>query len=225
MRLLVLLFLTPLCFASTDCQTTVTTTNASRIAFCITENGNIVNLEGPPGFVQIQGGEGYGVCPFAGGEYYDVGVYGDSGNWNPSVITQPHGPNTFPLTISRTPADNKFTFTQTFKLVSAGKAVGVTMKFLGPVSNVIRYAEIQPQAQLPQLGSHTSTTAFVWSETEFGFMAKPTFGAGVWAGITAGGIANLCSPSGGNGNLATILKWPTSSTRASTLYFEYTPMR
>ena len=112
------------------CQSTFTSGNgASYMAFCTTKNGNVAKYESPSGYDQLyQGGEGYGLCDITNGNvrYYDWGAYGDSG-WQDATITQPHGPNTFPLTINRTTADGVWTLKQAFSRNTATPAVKITM--------------------------------------------------------------------------------------------------
>lgn len=117
--------------AGTDvCQSTFTSgKDLSYMKFCTTQNGNVAKFESPSTFSQLhQGGEGYGVCDATNGNvgYYDWGVYGDSG-WQAATITQPHGPNTFPLTITRTTTDGVWTLKQVFTRTPATPAIKVTM--------------------------------------------------------------------------------------------------
>jgi hypothetical protein len=103
--------------ATTACQSTYSSgIGLTFMQFCVTENGNITNFVAPSGFSQLFPGEGYGICDATSSfvAYYDEAIYGDSGNWLTSVITQPGGPNTFPLTITRTTSDGVWTLTQSF---------------------------------------------------------------------------------------------------------------
>jgi hypothetical protein len=112
------------------CQSTFTSGNGlSYMTFCTTQNGNVAKFESPSGYNQLhQGGEGYGLCDTTSGDvrYYDWGTYGDSG-WQNATIKQPNGPNTFPLTISRTTADGIWTLKQVFSRNTSAPAVKVTM--------------------------------------------------------------------------------------------------
>ena len=219
MRILILLLLSLPAWG--QCQTTFTTHNSARISFCVTANGNILNLEGPPGWHQIDQNEGYAVCALDGSYgYWDLAGAGDSGNWGDPVLNQPKGANTFPFTITRSTADGKFTLVQTFKLVSGGKAVGVTMKLSGPQVILRRFAEVMPQAN--QTGDHTSTAAFVWSSSRDGLMVSPTANVNVVSGIAQGGVQNPCLLDGADGNLAIVESWVPNPASA---YFEYAPMR
>lgn len=97
--------------ATQDCFATF---NDKLPNFCVTVNGNIENFFFPAGISQIYT-DGYGICDFTGPQvsYYDDGDQ-DSGNWLDPVVSEPHGPNTFPLTITRTTADGLWTIKQSF---------------------------------------------------------------------------------------------------------------
>lgn len=99
---------------------------------CFTADGNVAefNVGGPGGpFELIRAGtiaEGYAVCSTVGGvSGSDVAGLGETGFNNPTVV-QPGGPNTFPLTITRTTTDGRFSLKQTF-LATAARVVTVTM--------------------------------------------------------------------------------------------------
>ena len=112
------------------CQSTFTSGNGvTYMTFCTTQNGNVSKFESPSGRSQLfHGGEGYGFCDQTNGNvgYYDWGTYGDSG-WQNATITQPNGPNTFPLTINRTTADGVWTVKQVFGRNTTTPAVKITM--------------------------------------------------------------------------------------------------
>jgi hypothetical protein len=122
-------------YATTSCQSTFTSgTGNSYLSFCVTENGNVSTLESPKTFNQIYlGAEGYGICDVTNGNsetfprYYDWGRYGDSASWLSSSITQPHGPNTFPLTITRSTSDGGITLIQTFSQNKTTPSVKISM--------------------------------------------------------------------------------------------------
>lgn len=116
---------------STNCQSTYKSgSNFTYFEFCVTANGNIAELQSPAGFEHIRvggSGEGYGVCDSANKvRYYDYAA-GDSGNWKNAVITQPGGPNTFPLKVTRTSSDGLFTLTQTFTRNAGERIIKISM--------------------------------------------------------------------------------------------------
>jgi hypothetical protein len=109
--------------AATGCFSTHTFgAGLTRLDFCISNHGNIVQFACPEteehirvkhmllnGQPVYQPREGYILCG-GGNAYYDVG-FGESG-WGAPAITQPNGPNTFPLTICRTTTDGNWTLCQ-----------------------------------------------------------------------------------------------------------------
>lgn len=108
-------------------KTCYATFNTALPNFCVTENGNIENFIYPSGYSQIYT-DGYGVCDHTGGltSYYDIGTT-ESGNWGSPIITEPNGPNTFPLTIKRTTSDGVWTLTQQYSRSTVDAYVKVIM--------------------------------------------------------------------------------------------------
>ncbi len=129
--------------ATTTCQSTFTSgSGPSLFKYCITANGNIVQLESPAGFEHVREGnfyEGYGVCDVNANKSYSDFADFDSGNWNAPTRTQPNGPNTFPLTIKRTTSDGLFTLTQIFSQTTVERIIKITetLKNNVPVSKPI----------------------------------------------------------------------------------------
>lgn len=108
-------------------------------SWCVTDDGNVLKLESPAGFEHIYEGliatEGYGVCDLATQErYYDYGMLGDTGNWNDSVVTQPNGRGTFPLTISRTTLNGQFKLVQEFSQNKGERLVMIKMTLINSVA-------------------------------------------------------------------------------------------
>ena len=208
---------------STACQSTFTSGNANGISymkFCTTQNGNVAKFESPVNFDQLyQGGEGYGVCDRtnnANVRYYDWGVYGDSG-WQASQITQPNGPNTFPLTITRTTADGVWTLKQVFSRNTTTPAVKVTMTLTNN-SAVTRQVYLERFADVDADGYSVNWfdgTGFAASgRSVFGLMMRHLTIDGIALGgyIVPAGTTDPCSISlvGGipyNGDAATLLLW------------------
>jgi hypothetical protein len=136
--------------ASTACQSTYTSGSGTTFfRFCVTANGNIAEFQSPAGFEHflIGGpGEGYGVCNNETKvRYYDY--VGDSGNWKNAVITQPGGPNTFPLKVARSSSDGVFTLTQAFSRNSNERIAGIAMTLKNNASSpktftLLRFANV-----------------------------------------------------------------------------------
>jgi hypothetical protein len=133
------------------CQSTYTSgSGLTLFEFCVTANGNIAELQSPAGgeHIRVSGsGEGYGVCDSGTKvRYYDYDG-GDSGNWKDALITQPGGPNTFPLKVVRTSSDGLFTLTQTFSRSTGERIVKIamTLKNNGATSKtfiLLRFANV-----------------------------------------------------------------------------------
>jgi hypothetical protein len=101
---------------------------ASRLAFCVSGDGNLVQLESPQDAEHLDvgvTGEGYVLCSFEALHGYDAGF--DESGFLESTVVQPNGPNTFPLTIRRDTSDGALRLTQTFTRDTTEKDVIITM--------------------------------------------------------------------------------------------------
>lgn len=217
MRLLCLLVLLCGC-ASATCQSTFDARNQSQISWCVNSNGEIEQFGIPGNFSQIIS-EGYALCSTAGQEYWSVGGQ-DSGNWKAPVITQPHGPNTTPLTITRTSLDGQVTLIQTFSWLNSHKILGIKMRAQPGQGQLIRYAELDPSQSL---SDRTMTSAFAWGHASIGTFMRPNPPMST-SYATNGGIKNLCSGTPTNGNQALKLSWFVAGQKW-TPYFEYSAIR
>jgi hypothetical protein len=113
--------------ATTTCKLTFTSGGAPNyLKFCVTVNGNIVQLTSPNGFEHVREGtilEGYSICDFGTlTRYYDFAA-SDSGNWQPAILTGV----SLPLTIKRTTSDGIYTLTQVISRNTADPAVIISM--------------------------------------------------------------------------------------------------
>lgn len=112
-----------------NCSSTYTSGfEDSFFQWCVTENGNIAQLKTLNEHIRVGAVlEGYQICdvtPNVG--YFDYAQV-ESGNWKTAILTQPHGPNTFPITVKRTTADGNFTLTQKFTQDIAKRILTITM--------------------------------------------------------------------------------------------------
>jgi hypothetical protein len=133
--------------ATTTCKLTFTSGGAPNfLKFCVTSNGNIVQLTSPGGFEHIREGtilEGYSICDFGSlTRYYDFAA-ADSGNWQPAILTGV----TLPLTIKRTTSDGIYTLTQVISRNTVDPAVifSMTLKNNTAAAHdfaLVRYADI-----------------------------------------------------------------------------------
>lgn len=116
--------------ATTACFSTHNfSSGANAMNICFTKNGNLIKFTSPAGFEHIQVGtfaEGYLLNDLgSGANYYDVGA-ADAG-FGASVVNQPNGANTFPLTITRSTTDGIFKLKQVFSWGTATKNVNIVM--------------------------------------------------------------------------------------------------
>ena len=114
---------------TTTCSSTYTSGfEDSFFQWCLTSNGNIASWKAPNEHIRVGSIlEGYQVCdvtPNVG--YYDYAQV-ESGNWKAATLTQPNGPNTFPVTVKRTTGDGHFTLTQKFAQDTDKRMVTITM--------------------------------------------------------------------------------------------------
>ena len=203
------------------CQSTFTSGSGfAYMKFCTTQNGNVAKFESPSTFDQLhQGGEGYGVCDLTNNSnvrYYDWGVYGDSG-WQAATITQPNGPNTFPLTITRSTSDDVWTLKQVFSRNTATPAVNVSMTLTNNSTvtrqvNLSRFADVEADGQSVNWFDATGTAAF--GHYVFGLMMRHISIAGMVLGgyivppsTTDPCNINLVNGAPYKGDAATLLLW------------------
>ena len=133
---------------TTTCKFTFTSgTGAPNfLKFCVTVNGNVVQLTSPGGFEHIREGailEGYSICDFGTLTRYFDFANSDSGNWQAPAVSGV----TLPLTIKRSTSDGIYTLTQVFTRNTAEPAVKITMTLKNnTVAShdfaLVRYADI-----------------------------------------------------------------------------------
>jgi hypothetical protein len=136
--------------ATTTCQSTFTSgSGLKQLSYCVTANGNILNFTAPQGFLQEFNREGYGICDFttAPEVSYTDEASNDTGNWLNPTISQPNGPNTFPLTITRMTADGIWKLKQSFSQSPVDRSVKVVMSFtnltvVARSAFVLRYMDV-----------------------------------------------------------------------------------
>jgi hypothetical protein len=152
------------------CQSTLTSgSTANYMQACVLQNGNIVAFRSPAAVEDLQAGvaEGYAICDTSvgGSEYYDFGGFGDSTAWSNSVITQPGGANTLPLTVTRGTADGLWTLTQTFSRNTGTPSITVAMKLTNnSISSrspiLLRYSDIDAHSTTTNRFDYTQNSAW-----------------------------------------------------------------
>lgn len=231
------------CFA-TDCQNFSKGKGTAEISFCVTDTGSIAQLQTNNGqHVLLNGAEGFAVC-VDGAFYFDLGIHGDSGNWQPPVITQPNGRGRFPLTITRYSTDLSpagvpiVIVSQKFSFSNGNRSVRVVMTKWGAhqvTSPIIRYADVVGDSEN---AANTGTSPFIWNQGGAGMMASPTglrlsqrFLFGGTSGLLFGGAIDPCRAIGPtvlpySGDSAIITQWILGADKKSSsqAIVDYIPM-
>lgn len=109
---------------------------AAAVNVCISNHGNVVKFESPAGFEQIGQlntfRDGYAICtgnlPTVPNVSHGYDTGGIEAGFTAPTISQPNGPNTFPLTISRDTTDGVFQLQQSYKLDKIERDLTITMK-------------------------------------------------------------------------------------------------
>lgn len=107
-------------FATSACSFTFTSgANNTFLKYCVTDNGNITQLETPKGHEHIAVGdfaERYGFCDLNSNVAYDdYADVGDTGNWGPATVVSQTAKS---VKIARTTSDRVWTLTQTITQVA-----------------------------------------------------------------------------------------------------------
>lgn len=107
----------------------------AKVSICISNHGNMVKFESPAGFEQIGQlntfRDGYSICtgnlPTVPNISHGYDAGGVEAGFTAPTITQPNGPNTFPLTITRDTTDGVFRLKQSYKLDKVERDLTITM--------------------------------------------------------------------------------------------------
>jgi len=159
-------------FATTACSFNFTSgANNTFLQYCVSVNGNIVQLQTPSGHFQIgssSDGEGYGVCDVTGGNtsYNDYGTSATS-NWNPATLVSQTGTS---VKIARSTSDGIWTLTQTITQVSASSSIKVVMALKNNTAvarnaYALRYADVDADGRPTNNLDGTHNTAIAWTST------------------------------------------------------------
>ena len=164
-------------FSTSDCSFTFITGGPSpthidftSMKYCVTANGNIVQLEAPTSFPlisQVSFGEGYGICDrMTNIAYSDYGGAGDSGNWQPATVLSHDAKS---VKIIRTTNDGVWTLTQTISLVAGAPPTAKVVMALTNNSStprgasLLRYADVDATRAPLNSFDATNTTAMGWN--------------------------------------------------------------
>jgi hypothetical protein len=136
---------------------------AKAMNICISEHGNLVKFEAPAGFHQIGQGnlfrDGYAICTGSppANWYYDTGAI--HAGFGPSVIDQPKGPNTFPLTITRDTTDGIWRLSQKYTRDTKEKDLTIEMTLTNLSGSSQPVVRLQ-RAFEGDVDNNTNTNAF-----------------------------------------------------------------
>jgi hypothetical protein len=135
--------------ATITCSYTFTTGSGNTyLGYCVTANGNILQIQAPFGQSMLgPNGEGYGICDQNVGptNYTDYGV-SDTGNWGTAIVLSHSGSS---VKIARTTADGHWTLTQTITKVPTTYSIKVVMALknnqtISDVAYLVRFADAEP---------------------------------------------------------------------------------
>ena len=149
--------------------------NNTFLQYCVTVNGNIMQLTTPVGQPQITratDGEGYGVCDVTGGivSYSDYGLIRTTPNWNTASLVSLSGTS---VKIARTTSDGIWTLTQTITEVASNSSIKVVMALKNNTAAdrnafILRYADVDAVGQPLNNLDGTHNSAMAWMSTPRG---------------------------------------------------------
>jgi hypothetical protein len=158
-------------FATSACSFTFTSgANNTFLKYCVTDNGNITQLETPKGHEHIAVGdfaEGYGFCDLNSNVAYDdYADVGDTGNWGPATVVSQTAKS---VKIARTTSDRVWTLTQTIAQVagmSPSVRIGMALRNNTAVDRfveLVRYADVDADSAFLNTMDATFNSAFGWN--------------------------------------------------------------
>jgi hypothetical protein len=168
--------------AASTCSSTYTTgAGLTFLSFCITSTGNVMQLQNPAGIYYISS-EGYALCssydpsnlaplPVA----YDAAYF--ESNWGAPTITQPHGPNTFPLTIVRL-STGGFKLKQTFSRDTSEDDITITMTLTNQSGSVMYNVQLDRYLD----ADADNTTSNIYGRSADNIYAYVDLGSGIMMG-------------------------------------------
>lgn len=229
--------------ATTTCGSTFNSgAGLFSLQFCVTDNGNVARFATPIGIEHIRTGtigEGYGICDVSSGvEYADYSGGGATNNWLAPVITQPGGPNTFPLTIGRTTSDGIWQLRQTFTRSVGDRAVKIKMELFNQTAvsravNLLRYADADANGLVNNVFQATVFSAFASNINQVGVQLRDA-GKQVNTPIvqTIPGVPRPCTPGAnaaglsfvGNGSLELVYQLTVPKNGKKTINVLYRPI-
>jgi len=134
--------------ATTTCSYDfVSGSNNTYLGYCVTVNGNILEIQTPFGRNMLgANGEGYGICDQNAPMNYTDYAVSDTGNWGSATVLS-HSSSS--VKIARATADGHWTLTQTIIKVPATSSIKVVMALknnqaVSDVAYLVRFADANP---------------------------------------------------------------------------------
>jgi Tfp pilus assembly protein PilW len=140
--------------------------NNTVLNYCVTQNGNVINVETPAGQHHIFSREGYGLCDInSNTEYFDYSDAGDTANWNPAIVLSHSATK---VKIARTTSDGIWTLTQTITQVAPTSTVKVSMTIknntaVNREAQLSRFADIDADGTTPNTVDSTLNSAMIFN--------------------------------------------------------------
>jgi hypothetical protein len=140
--------------------------NNTLLTYCVTQNGNVINVDTPAYQHQIFTREGYGICDInSNTEYFDYSDAGDTTNWNPAIVLSHSATK---VKIARTTSDGIWTLTQTITQVAPTSTVKVSMTLknntaVNREAQLSRYADIDADGSTPNTVDSTLNSAMIFN--------------------------------------------------------------
>jgi hypothetical protein len=125
--------------ATDVCSFTFTSgVNNTFLKYCVTENGNVLNIQTPVSQNHVFGREGYGFCDISSNtEYFDYSDAGATSNWSPAIVVSSSATK---VKIARTTSDGIWTLTQTITQVAPTSSIKINMSLK---NNTVVSREVQ----------------------------------------------------------------------------------
>jgi hypothetical protein len=162
-------------FATTNCQYNFNSGFInSYLEYCVTVNGNILNIVTPSGHPQSGAdGEGYGICNETPGQNYTDYATSDTGNWNAPILLS----QTFSsVKIARTTSDGHWTLTQAITQVPSTASIKVVMALknnqaVAKTAYLVRYADVSTDGFFNHASFAQHNGAFGWNNGNYNYAA------------------------------------------------------
>jgi hypothetical protein len=160
-------------FATTTCKFNFTTgTSNSYLSYCVTVNGNILQIQTPQGQTQSGvAGEGYGICNESPGQNYTDYATSDTGNWKAATLLSSSSSS---VKIARSTSDGNWTLTQTITKIPSGSSaasIKVVMALknnqtVSKVAYLVRYAAVSVDGGVGEYAALLHNSSFAWNYSQ-----------------------------------------------------------